>query len=79
MYFSDSLIFCLQSQRITNQKSPQIVRFTGFKFHLMKTLWSRGESNSRPDKQLKGFLHVYFPIGFSSLRKARNSHTMLIF
>lgn len=41
--------------------------------------WSRGESNSRPNKQLKRFLRVYSLIEFSSLCTARNSHTTLIF
>lgn len=41
--------------------------------------WSRGESNSRPNKQLKNFLHAYFLIGFSLSGLARNSHRALIF
>jgi hypothetical protein len=34
-------------------------------YYLQGFLWSRRESNSGPNKQLKGFLHVYFLIEFS--------------
>ena len=45
----------------------------------LRLVWSRGESNSRPNKQLKSFLHVYFLIGFSSIGSVRNNHQFLSF
>ncbi|MFQ3173859.1 MAG: hypothetical protein ACI8W0_000959 [Flavobacterium sp.] len=47
-------------------------------YYLQGFLWSRRESNSGPNKQLKGFLHVYFLIEFSIMSQARNSHSILI-
>ena len=41
--------------------------------------WSRRESNSGPNKQLKSFLHVYFLIEFSMFCPVRNNHKTLSF
>ena len=41
-------------------KTLIINRLKGFK-------WSRRESNSGPNKQLKGFLHAYFLFRFSTI------------
>ncbi len=64
-------IYCLlQRQTPINEKihSSKLDGFLSFTLAIkLRLMWSRGESNSRPNKQLKNFLHAYFLFEFSTL------------
>jgi len=65
---ANAIACLLQRQTSLNQKiqTSELDGFLSFAAAMqLRLVWSRGESNSRPNKQLKSFLHAYFLIEFS--------------
>jgi len=60
-------VFCKDKRlKIKKIQTSELDGFLSFAAAMqLRLVWSRGESNSRPNKQLKSFLHAYFLIEFS--------------